>query len=224
MSDKTNFQPAALLCLLCLLTSAFSFGCRQAAHQLTTIELTVSETPQIAEIESITIKKLLESAIEQTNLTKNYDPAYIVINYPNGDVPIETGVCTDVVIRAFRKAGVDLQKEVHEDMRADFVAYPKKWGLTKPDTNIDHRRVPNLQTFFKRKGKSLPITQDAKNYRPGDVISWDLDGKGMTHIGLVSNLRNEQSGRYLIIHNIGGGTRAEDVLFDWKITGHFRYF
>ncbi|HSK73415.1 MAG TPA: DUF1287 domain-containing protein [Pyrinomonadaceae bacterium] len=180
--------------------------------------------PKLSSIESKEIRQVLENAAEQTNLTRTYDPSYIVIPYPNGDVPIETGVCTDVVIRAFRNAGVDLQKEVHEDMRTNFAVYPKNWGLNKPDRNIDHRRVPNLQTFFERKGKSLQVTDKAEDYQPGDVVSWDLDGKGMTHIGLVSNIWNEESGRYLIIHNIGSGAKAEDVLFDWKITGHFRYF
>lgn len=180
--------------------------------------------PKLSEIESPEIKKLLESAVKQTLITKAYDPSYVVIPYPNGDVPLETGVCTDVVIRAFRNAGVDLQKEVHEDMRGDFASYPNKWGLPKPDTNIDHRRVPNLQKFFERKGKALPVNGNAENYKPGDVVSWDLDGKGMTHIGIVSNIFSETAGRYLIIHNIGAGAKAEDVLFNWKITGHFRYF
>ena len=184
----------------------------------------ISAKPKLSEIQSDEIKKLLESAIEQTNLTKNYDPAYVVIPYPNGDIPIEKGVCTDVVIRAFRNAGVDLQREVHEDMTANFSVYPNKWGLKSPDTNIDHRRVPNLQTFFTRKGKSLPITDKAEDYKPGDVVAWDLDGKGMTHIGLVSNIYNESTKRYLIIHNIGGGTQAEDRIFEWKIIGHYRYF
>lgn len=201
----------------------FNFACRdEPVYENSRLVLT--EKPAAAEIESPAVKALLESALEQTRVTKNYTQDYYVIPYPNGDVPAETGACTDVIVRAFRKAGVDLQKEVHEDMSANFAAYPKKWNLPKPDTNIDHRRVPNLQTFFTRKGKSLPVTQDAKDYKPGDVVSWDLDGKGMTHIGLVSNLWNEASKRYLIIHNIGGGTRAEDVLFDWKVTGHFRYF
>jgi len=180
--------------------------------------------PKLSEIVSDEVRKLLESAIEQTNLTKSYDPKYVVLSYPNGDVPIETGVCTDVVIRAFRRAGVDLQKEVHEDMAANFSLYPKKWSLKSPDTNIDHRRVPNLQTFFTGRGKSLAITQNGEDYKPGDVVAWDLDGKGMTHIGLVSNIYNKTTKRYLIIHNIGGGAQAEDKIFDWKIIGHYRYF
>ncbi len=185
---------------------------------------TADEKPKVVEVASADVKKLLESAVEQTTLTKNYDPNYVVIAYPLGDVPVETGVCSDVVVRAFRKAGIDLQKEVHEDMAQNFTAYPKKWSLKSPDTNIDHRRVPNLQTFFTRRGKSLPITNTSADYKPGDVVAWDLDGKGMTHIGLVSNFYNERTKRFLIIHNIGGGTQSEDKVFDWKIIGHYRYF
>jgi uncharacterized protein YijF (DUF1287 family) len=188
-----------------------------------------SETPiprdaVATEIRSPQIRSLLESATEQTRTTRGYTQDYFTIAYPNGDVPVETGACTDVIIRAFRNAGVDLQKEVHEDMRANFSAYPNRWSLNAPDRNIDHRRVPNLQTFFKRQGKSLTPSLRAESYEPGDVVSWDIDGKGMTHIGLVSHLKSEDTGRYLIIHNIGGGVNAEDRLFAWKITGHFRYF
>ncbi|HMO79829.1 MAG TPA: DUF1287 domain-containing protein [Pyrinomonadaceae bacterium] len=182
------------------------------------------ERPLLGEIQNTEIRKLLENAEEQLSLTTGYSQDYYAISYPNGDVPIETGACTDVVVRAFRNAGTDLQKEVHEDMRANFNAYPKKWGLKKPDTNIDHRRVPNLQTYFTRKGKSLAISSEGGNYMPGDVVSWELDDRGTTHIGLVSNRWNSAEGRYLIIHNIGRGVRLEDRLFEWKITGHFRYF
>jgi len=214
------------LSLFVLLTAV---GCQtnfqSTAQTKESIPLTAAEKPKLAEITSTEIKKMLESAVEQTTLTKTYDPAYVVISYPNGDVPMEKGVCTDVVIRAFRKAGVDLQKAVHEDMKGNFFVYPKKWGLPKPDANIDHRRVPNLQTFFTRQGKSLqPITDREENYQPDDVVAWDLDGKGLTHIGLVSNFYSETTKRYLIIHNIGGGTQAEDKIFDWKVTGHYRYF
>ncbi len=137
------------------------------------------------------------------------------LSYPGGDVPAGTGVCTDVVIRAFRKAGVDLQKAVHEDMAKNFAAYPKKWGRREPDSNIDHRRVPNLMTFFARRGATRPITKDAKDYAPGDLVAWDLGG-GVTHIGVVA-------GGGQIIHNIGRGPQNEDVLFDWTIIGHYRY-
>jgi uncharacterized protein YijF (DUF1287 family) len=209
-----------------LLGLLFFVSCQtnfQSTAQTREPQIVTSEKPPLASV-SGEIKKLLESAIEQTTATKTYDPAYVVIPYPMGDVPPETGVCTDVVIRAFRKAGVDLQQAVHEDMKGDFSVYPQKWNLKKPDTNIDHRRVPNLQTYFTRRGKSLAITDKAESYEPGDVVAWDLDGKGLTHVGLVSNLYNDSTKRYLIIHNIGGGARAEDRLFDWKIIGHYRYF
>jgi len=170
------------------------------------------------------IKKILESAEKQTRVTTGYTQKYFVIPYPNGDVPAETGACTDVIVRAFRSVGIDLQKEVHEDMAGNFGKYPKKWGLPGPDTNIDHRRVPNLQTFFTRRGKSIGLSDDPTEYQPGDIVTWDLDGRGMTHIGIVSDVRDESSGRPYIFHNIGAGTRLEDRLFEWKITGRYRYF
>lgn len=169
-------------------------------------------------------KLMLDGARAQIETTKSYDPAYVVLKYPLGDVPPETGVCSDVVVRAMRAAKVDLQKEVHEDMRANFAAYPQKWSLKRADANIDHRRVPNLMRFFERRGKSLTVTSNAADYRPGDIVSWDLNGAGLTHIGIVSDSRSPQTKRFLIIHNIGRGAQAEDVLFDWKITGHYRYF
>jgi uncharacterized protein len=210
-------------CLFIFTISIFSFACRDSHALISQIGET-AEKPQISEIASPEIRKILESAAKQTETTKNYDPNYIVIPYPNGDVPMETGVCSDVVIRAFRAAGVDLQKAVHEDMKGNFSAYPQKWNLPQPDTNIDHRRVLNLQKFFERKEKALPVSNKAENYKPGDVVSWDLNGKGMTHIGVVSNIFNVETKRYSIIHNIGAGAKIEDVLFDWKITGHYRYF
>jgi len=222
-------MPKFLINTFLLVSLTFTFACWKTASDISGQEKPnlfsdARAKPKLSEVESPEIKKVLGNAMRQTEITKTYDPNYVVIPFPNGDVPMETGVCTDVVIRAFRGAGVDLQREVHEDMRDNFSAYPKKWNLPKPDTNIDHRRVPNLQTFFERKGKSLPVTKNAENYRPGDVVSWDLDGKGLTHIGIVSNILNENTGHFLIIHNIGAGAKAEDVLFDWKITGHFRYF
>lgn len=182
------------------------------------------EKPSIADIAPGPVRSIIESAFRQTKTTTGYTQDYFVIAYPNGDVPAETGACTDVVIRSFRAAGIDLQKEVHEDMAAHFADYPQKWGLKKTDTNIDHRRVPNLQKYFDRRGKSLAVTTNGNDYRPGDVVSWDLNGKSLTHIGVVSNLWNEDEKRYLIIHNIGSGAQAEDRLFEWKITGHYRYF
>jgi uncharacterized protein YijF (DUF1287 family) len=138
-------------------------------------------------------------------------------------VPPDTGVCTDEIIRSYRAVGVDLQKEVHEDMAQNFAAYPHKWGQTHPDANIDHRRVPNLMVFFERKGETLPITRRAEDYAPGDLVTWDL-GRGLPHIAIVGDQKSRASGRYLIVHNIGDGPKMEDVLFRWKITGHYRYF
>lgn len=216
--------------LSAILLLTFSFACQKdfptiAQKEIATFGKPTSvEKPKLANIKSPEIRKILASANEQAKTTTEYTQKYFVIAYPNGDVPKETGACTDVVIRSFRAAGIDLQKEVHEDMRGNFSKYPTKWGLSKPDTNIDHRRVPNLQTFFTRKEKSLEISDKGEDYKPGDVVSWDLDGKGMTHIGIVSNTWNEKEKRYSIIHNIGGGTKLEDRLFDWEITGHYRYF
>ena len=188
------------------------------------------EVPQRALAEAMQVKadatpleKVNAGAIEQTTQTTGYDGSYVKLDYPNGDVPPSTGVCADVVVRAFRKAGIDLQKELHEDMKKNFVKYPQKWGARKPDTSIDHRRVPNLMTWFDRQGKARPITNDAKDYLPGDVVAWDLD-KGLPHIGMVSKIKVEGTERYAVVHNIGLGARIEDVLFLWKITGHYRYF
>lgn len=183
-----------------------------------------AERPNLSEIVPDGARKIIENGIEQPKITKSYTQEYFTLSYPNGDVPIETGACTDVVIRALRHANVDLQKEVHEDMAENFQDYPQKWGLNGTDRNIDHRRVPNLQTYFTRRGKDLPLRGENGDYKPGDIVSWDLNNKGMTHIGLVSNLWNDKTGRYLIIHNIGSGARIEDRLFEWKITGHYRYF
>jgi uncharacterized protein len=169
-------------------------------------------------------KKLVTAAIERTQHTVRYDPAYVRIAYPGGDVPADTGVCTDEVIRSYRALGIDLQKEVHEDMASNFSAYPHKWNwlLAKPDTNIDHRRVPNLMVFFQRKGESLPASNSAEDYRPGELVTWDLGG-GVPHIGIVVD-RKGPSGRFEVVHNIGQGPQMEDVLFNWRITGHYRYY
>jgi uncharacterized protein YijF (DUF1287 family) len=169
------------------------------------------------------LKLIIDGAIDQVGKTTSYDPSYQKLDYPNGDVPIETGVCSDVIVRAFRKAGIDLQKDVHEDMKDNFSAYPTKWGLKSPDANIDHRRVPNLQTYFGRKGKSEAITDKSDDFHPGDIVTWDLGG-GVDHVGIVTNVWYKPTQRYLIVHNIGGGTRMEDGLFSWKVTGHYRYF
>ena len=171
------------------------------------------------------LQRFVAAAIERTHHTVRYDPAYVRIPYPGGDVPQDTGVCTDEVIRSYRAVGVDLQKEVHEDMVQNFSAYPRSWRwlLARPDSNIDHRRVPNLMVFFKRRGQALPITNRIENYSPGDIVTWDLGG-GVPHIGIVVDRKAPQTGRYMIVHNIGQGPKLEDVLFNWKITGHYRYF
>lgn len=170
------------------------------------------------------VRKVTDAALAQTRVTTRYDAAYVGLSYPGGDVPPEGGVCTDVIVRAFRAAGVDLQRSVHEDMAKHFSAYPKLWSLRKPDSNIDHRRVPNLMTFFTRGGKSLPVTRSAPDYQPGDVVSWIIPG-GLAHIGLVAAAASaEDPSRHLMIHNIGAGARQEDVLFSYRITGHYRYF
>ena len=171
------------------------------------------------------LQKLVAAAIERTHHAVRYDSAYVRIPYPNGDVPPETGVCTDEVIRAYRAVGIDLQKEVHEDMLHNFSAYPnqRRWLLAHTDTNIDHRRVPNLMIFFARKGESLSISSHREDYSAGDLVTWDLGGN-VPHIGIVVDRKSERTGRYLVVHNIGRGPQMEDVLFNWKITGHYRYF
>lgn len=168
------------------------------------------------------LRRLVNAAIERTHHSVRYESAYVRIPYPGGDVPADTGVCTDEIIRAYRVVGIDLQKEVHEDMVADFAAYPRRWHRTQPDSNIDHRRVPNLMVFFQRKGESLPITSYASDYAPGDLVTYDLGG-GVPHIGIVVD-RKGSNGAYMIVHNIGQGPRMEDVLFNWKVTGHYRYY
>ena len=167
-------------------------------------------------------EKLADSTLVLTKQRVRYDPAYFQIDYPNGDIPSGKGVCTDVVIRAYRKMGIDLQKEVHEDMKANFSKYPQNWGLSGTDRNIDHRRVPNLMTFFSRYGTVKKITKEPSDYLPGDIVCWNLGG-GTTHIGIVSKRKSLFGNRYLIVHNIGLGQVLEDCLFSYKIIGHYRY-
>ena len=167
--------------------------------------------------------RLVKAAREQVGVTLTYNPAYVRLSYPGGDVAPEQGVCTDVIVRAYRTAlNIDLQKLVHEDMKSSFAAYPKQWGLKKPDSNIDHRRVPNLQTLFQRKNASLPVTNNPADYRPGDLVTQMLPGN-LPHIAIVSDRRSADGTRPLVIHNIGRGTREEDGLFAFPITGHYRF-
>lgn len=184
---------------------------------------TAQRTPPVSREEFT--KQLVAAAIERTHHSVRYVSEYIRLSYPDGDVPADTGVCTDEIIRSYRAVGVDLQKEVHEDMLQNFAAYPNKrrWLLSHPDSNIDHRRVPNLMVFFRRKGESLPITDRDADYAPGDLVTWNLGGD-VPHIGIVVDQKSPASGRYMIVHNIGEGPKMEDVLFNWKITGHYRYF
>ena len=165
---------------------------------------------------------LVDAARERTTRNVTYNGAYVRLAYPGGDVAYDQGVCTDVIIRSYRGAhSFDLQKAVHEDMKANFSAYPKIWGLTRTDKNIDHRRVPNLEKFFTRSGAALAITQNPEDYKPGDIVSWRLGGN-LPHIGIVSD-KKTASGTPLIIHNIGAGTVEDDILFNFKINGHFRF-
>jgi uncharacterized protein len=169
--------------------------------------------------------QLSDAAISIINPNIIYDPSYFGIKYPNGDVPKNKGVCTDVIIRVYRKLGIDLQKEVHEDMKSHFSLYPnlKKWGMTKTDSNIDHRRVPNLEVFFERKGKKLPISKNASEYKTGEIVTWMINGK-LPHIGIVTNHKSADGKRNLIVHNVGGGQVLEDCLFSYTIVGHFKYW
>lgn len=168
--------------------------------------------------------KFVAAAIALNNPGIVYDSQYRKLSYPLGDVPAHVGVCSDVIIRAYRGVDIDLQKLVHEDMKKNFGAYPKLWGLKRPDRNIDHRRVPNLRVFFKRHGKALNVSDDPSDYKPGDIVTWNLRQKGsLPHTGIVTNVYSANSERPLIMHNIGGGQVLADMLFDFKITGHYRY-
>lgn len=165
---------------------------------------------------------LSEAAMSLTYQKVVYDPKYYSIQYPNGDIPAGRGVCTDVIIRAYRKLGIDLQKEVHEDMKSNFSSYPKNWGLKTTDKNIDHRRVPNLMKFFERHDARLTITDNGDDYKPGDVVCWNLSG-AITHIGIVVDKKSNDEKRNLIVHNIGAGQVLADCLFEYRIIGHYRY-
>ena len=206
-----------------LLLICFSFGCKKIER----ISENISEskpTTQLIENPTDFYEKSSNAAISIIDPEVVYTPAYVGIKYPNGDVPPKTGVCTDVVIRAYRKLGIDLQKEVHEDMKDNFSLYPnlKKWGLKTTDKNIDHRRVPNLEVFFARKGKTLPITQNPNDYKTGDLVTWMIGDK-LPHIGIVTHLKSTDGKRNLIVHNVGGGQVLQDCLFSYEIVGHYRY-
>jgi uncharacterized protein len=214
-----NLQSISYILLLCLLPACNLVRRDSKAVLLSDRELAAA---QQVKPDATPLDRVLAHSIETTK-TFSYDPSYVKLDYPNGDVPIDRGVCADVIVRAFRQGGIDLQKELHDDMAKNFAMYPQKWGAKRTDKNIDHRRVPNLMTWFERQGKSLPLSEDARNYRPGDVVAWELvDGR--FHIGIVSGIKIKGTDRYAIVHNIGAGARLEDVLFAWKVVGHYRYF
>lgn len=173
---------------------------------------------------AVTSEALVKAAIERTSFRVVYDGSYHSIKYPDGDVPKSIGVCTDVVIRSYRKIGIDLQKLVHQDIKENFSRYPSKriWGLSRPDTNIDHRRVPNLQIFFSRFGQVLSISNKPEEYSPGDLVTWMIPGN-LPHIGIVTDKYNAETGNPMIVHNIGRGPKLEDMLFSYNITGHYKY-
>ncbi|MGL4319949.1 MAG: DUF1287 domain-containing protein [Paracoccaceae bacterium] len=192
-------------------------GCdgRLAAMRLMILILCLWATPALPDT------PLINAARDQVGVTVIYDPAYVSLAFPGGDIERERGVCTDVIIRAFRDAwGVDLQLALNRDMKADFAAYPANWGLATTDRNIDHRRVPNLQTFLSRMGASLPVSSDPAAFQPGDIVTWMLPGN-LPHIGILSD-QTGASGAPLVLHNIGSGAQEEDRLFDFPITGHYR--
>lgn len=193
------------------------FGCTNA---VTPEKAIIQKVPATAEKDFY--EELSDAALDLTNDDVAYDSKYYIIPYPNGDVPKGKGVCTDVIIRAYRTLHTDLQQQVHEDMKKNFSLYPKTWGLKSTDTNIDHRRVPNLQVFFTRHGEVKPVTRKHTDYKPGDIITWKLPS-GVPHIGIVVNKKSLRSYGYQVVHNIGAGQVPEDCLFDYTITGHYRY-
>ena len=207
--------------LIILFFSFFVFSCNDQNHKLS-VGNKLKNTEDNHYQKSDFYYKLSASAISLTLQKVSYDPTYFSIGYPNGDVPVDKGVCTDVVIRGYRKLGIDLQKEVHEDMVKNFSEYPHNWGMNGTDKNIDHRRVPNLMNFFERNNASLSISTKEDDYKYGDIICWDL-GRGLTHIGLVISKKSTDGKRFLIVHNIGGGQVIADCLFSYKIIGHYRY-
>lgn len=203
-----------------LSSSSRFFRNKMNKNLLVIIALAISST---AHAKSFS-EALVQAALERTKHEVIYDGTYVTLSYPGGDVPDNTGVCTDVVIRSYRGIGSDLQRLVHEDMAANFSAYPSRriWGLNRPDSNIDHRRVPNLQTFFTRKGSTLPVSNNPSDYAAGDIVTWMLPGN-LPHIGIVSDKKNPNTSTPLILHNIGRGPKLEDMLFAYEITGHYRY-
>jgi uncharacterized protein len=227
-----GFSPVLGMLMACTVAAAFSAFAlvdrsptREVAVDGSAIAQAAAEPMRNAKPVEVrvdpTTKTLIAAAVSQVGVTTGYDPTYVKLAFPGGDVPLTTGVCTDVIVRAYRGIGIDLQVAVNKDMRANFSKYPKSWGLKRPDPNIDHRRVLNLGKFFERKGGRLPVTDVETDYQPGDMVSWSVGGR--PHIGLVSDQRVEGADRFLIVHNVGAGARIEDVLFAWPITDHHRW-
>ena len=218
--------------LLLFLCSGTFISCQDTARDTSSVvkdTLAVEKDTLAVEKDSIVAFEkdtfyvnLVNAALERTTKNITYDPSYYRLDYPGGDVPPDKGVCTDVVVRSYRKVGIDLQVEVHEDKKKAHREYPKKWRGRKADKNIDHRRVLNLMVYFKRQGAELPISSNPEDYQPGDLVCWNLGGS-ITHIGIVVDKKSYDGKRYKIVHNIGAGPQLEDVLFDWKIIGHYRY-
>jgi uncharacterized protein len=204
--------------IVSLLPPGSSQPARSATTTAPTTKAEQSSSTTVATLSGSAPIRLVSAARTQVGVTTGYDPSYVKLAYPGGDVPIETGVCTDVVIRALRKLDIDLQVKVHEDMAKNFSKYPKRWGLKKTDTNIDHRRVGNVGTYFTRRGYSLAVTKSAADYVPGDIIAMKIP---VDHIGIVSD-RKAANGNPLIIHNIGNGAQEEDILFTYELVGHYR--
>lgn len=189
---------------------------------LASLTASLAATGDQAAEDELFVSELVQAAIDRTNHQVRYDGRYLPLDYPGGDVPADIGVCTDVVIRSYRQLGIDLQVLVHEDMSAHFHEYPELWGLSGTDRNIDHRRVPNLQTFLSRNGEALVVSDNPDDYRPGDLVTWMLPGN-LPHIGIVIDQRSPETDQPLVVHNIGNGPVAEDILFQYPITGHYRY-
>ena len=201
-----------------LLTVALASGCQPPSAPAPADGGNAGLTPSQPQAPS---PPLVAAARAQVGVTTRYDPTYQVLAYPGGDVPVDRGVCTDVVVRALRSQGLDLQARVHEDMRGNFSAYPAIWGLSRPDRNIDHRRVPNLMRWFERQGWQQPIGARASDFAAGDIVAWKLNGNGLLHVGIVSD-RRLADGTPLVLHNIARGTREENLLFQHTIIGHYR--
>ncbi len=225
MSKKNIYLIATLLfCIVGIIILTCSTFTRTGFYNQNEWTYTVSQAPEErAEVKTLSfLERLAKAAEDRCQHQVIYDGAYVQLDYPGGDVAANRGVCTDVVIRSYRTLGIDLQVLVHEDMRSDFGAYPNLWRLSSPDKNIDHRRVPNLMRFFTRHGWVLDKSKSADLYKPGHIVAWRLSNN-RPHIGIVSSVKDEHSGRYKIVHNIGAGPRREDCLFSYEIVGHYTF-